>query len=204
MSPDGRVWHGPRAAPLSGAPQPRHSTTPRAHLHHPAVHIAPAQPTSPHWTASTVAPCGEGALVGGWHAGTSPSTPIMRWVMNRGSSSASFARPYTPLGRSRGTLISRLAETKIELHVEFGGAIFSFELVHCIDFTVSRSGELLSRAPARTFHVATPLCLRLSCRLVPTSRAQISRFLPACLRRKQAHQPSCPSRTGGGVFGRCR
>ena len=38
-----------------------------------------------------------------------------------------------------------------------------------VDFTVSRSGELLSRAPARTFHVATPLCLRLSCRLVPTS-----------------------------------
>ena len=93
-------------------------------------------------------------------------------------------------------MISRLAETKIELHVEFGGAIFSFELVHCIDFTVSRSGELLSRAPARTFHVATPLCLRLSCRLVPTSGAQISRFLPACLRRKQAHQPSCPSPNG--------
>ena len=93
-------------------------------------------------------------------------------------------------------MISRLAETKIELHVEFGGAIFSLELVHCIDFTVSRSGELLSRAPARTFHVATPLCLRLSCRLVPTSGAQISRFLPACLRRKQAHQPSCPSPNG--------
>ena len=28
MSPDGRVWHEPRAAPLSGMPQPRHSATP--------------------------------------------------------------------------------------------------------------------------------------------------------------------------------
>ena len=108
MSPDGRVWHEPRAAPLSGAPQPRHSTTPRAHLHHPAVHIAPAQPASPHWPISTVARCGEGALAGGWHAGASPSTPIMRWVVNRWSSSASFARPYT-LGRSRRTFILRLA-----------------------------------------------------------------------------------------------
>ena len=37
-----------------------------------------------HWTASTVAPCGEGALVGGWHAGASPSTPIIRSRTNRG------------------------------------------------------------------------------------------------------------------------
>ena len=109
MSPDGRVWHEPRAAPLSGMPQPRHSATPRAHLHHPAVHIAPAQPTSPHWTASTVAPCGEGALVGGWHAGASPSTPIIRSRTNGGSTYAFFAHTYTPLGRSRGTFILRLA-----------------------------------------------------------------------------------------------
>ena len=79
---------------------------------------------------------------------------------------------HPPRHRSRGTLISRLAETKIELHVEFGGAIFSFELVYCIDFTVSRSGELLSRAPARTFHVATPLCLRLSSPPCPHTCAQ--------------------------------
>ena len=33
---------------------------------------------------------------------------------------------------------------------------------------------------------------------------RISRFLPACVRRKQAQHISSPSRTGGGVFGRCR
>ena len=43
--------------------------------------------------------CGEGDLVGGWHAGASPFTPITRWVTNRGSSSASFAHAYTPFRR---------------------------------------------------------------------------------------------------------
>ena len=47
-------------------------------------------------------------------------------------------------------------------------------------------------------------CLRRSSRLVPTCGVRVSRFLPACVRRKQAHHLSCPSRTGGGVFGRCR
>ena len=40
--------------------------------------------------------------------------------------------------------------------------------------------------------------------LSPTSGVRISRFLPACVRRKQAQHISSPSRTGGGVFGRCR
>ena len=52
--------------------------------------------------------------------------------------------------------------------------------------------------------ILASFCLRRSSRLVPTCGVQISRFLPAFLRRKQAHHPSCPSRTGGGVFGRCR
>ena len=93
---------------------------------------------------------------------------------------------------------------KVELQFEFGDAIFLFELVHYFDFTISRSGDLIPRTLARTFHVATPLCLRRSPRLVPTCGVRISRFLPACVRRKQAQHPSCPSRTGGGVFGRCR
>ena len=45
--------------------------------------------------------CGEGDLVGGWHAGASPFTPITRWVTKGGSSSASLAHTYTPLGRSQ-------------------------------------------------------------------------------------------------------
>ena len=66
-----------------------------------------------------------------------------------------------------------------------------------------RGAELL-RTTARTFHVATPLCLRRSYRRVPTCGVRISRLLPACVRRKQAQHPSCPCRTRGGVFGRCR
>ena len=93
---------------------------------------------------------------------------------------------------------------KVELQFEFGDAIFLFEFVHYIHFTVSRSGELIPRTTARTFHVATPLCLRRSYRRVPTCGVRISRLLPACVRRKQAQHPSCPCRTRGGVFGRCR
>jgi len=52
--------------------------------------------------------------------------------------------------------------------------------------------------------ILASFCLRRSSRLVPTCGVRISRFLPACVRRKQAHHLSCPSRTGGGVFGRCR
>ena len=48
--------------------------------------------------------CGEGDLVGGWHAGASPFMPITRWVTNRGSTSAPFAHAYTPFGRSRRLL----------------------------------------------------------------------------------------------------
>ena len=43
----------------------------------------------------------------------------------------------------------------------------------------------------------------LAC-LDPARRAQSSTFLPAPVRRKQAQHISSPSRTGGGVFGRCR
>ena len=43
--------------------------------------------------------CGEGDLVGGWHAGASPFIPITRWVTKREASSAYFAHAYTPFGR---------------------------------------------------------------------------------------------------------
>ena len=124
--------------------------------------------------------------------------------MNRGSSSASLAHAYTPFGRFQRLLERGQQIFKVELQFEFGDAIFLFELVHYIDFTISRSGDLIPRTPARTFHVATPLCLRRSPRLVPTCGVRISRFLPACVRRKQAQHPSCPSRTGGLVCGSCR
>ena len=58
--------------------------------------------------------------------------------------------------------------------------------------------------PTSNIPLSQALSLRRPSRLVPTSGVRISRFLPACVRRKQAQHPSCPSRTGGGVFGRCR
>ena len=61
-------------------------------------------PPAAHICTSTTAMrtrCGEGDLVGGWHAGASPFTPITRWVTKGGSSSASLAHTYTPLGRSQ-------------------------------------------------------------------------------------------------------
>ena len=102
LSPPHRcARHWRRAALLSGALPPRHATSARAHLHHPAVPVARAQPASAHSATSTLTRCGEGALVGGWHAGASPSIPFTRSVMKGGSSSASVAHTYTPLGRSR-------------------------------------------------------------------------------------------------------
>ena len=90
------------------------------------------------------------------------------------------------------------------MQVEFGDEIFFFEFVHYLNLTVSRSGASFLRNFNSNLHVATSVSLRRPSRLVPTSGVRISQFLPACVRRKQAQHPSCPSRTGGGVFGRCR
>ena len=43
---------------------------------------------------------------------------------------------------------------KVELQFEFGDAIFLFEFVHYIHFTVSRSGELIPRTTARTYVIS--------------------------------------------------
>ena len=58
--------------------------------------------------------------------------------------------------------------------------------------------------PTSNIPLSQALSLRRPSRLVPTSGVRISRFLPACVRRKQAQYPSCPSRTGGLVGGSCR
>ena len=90
------------------------------------------------------------------------------------------------------------------MQVEFGDEIFFFEFVHYLNLTVSRSGASFLRTFNSNLHVATSVSLRRPSRLVPTSGVRISRFLPACVRRKQAQYPSCPSRTGGLVGGSCR
>ena len=79
-----------RCAPTTSRrdPTPASSTPLRAH-----------GPRAAHICTSTTAMrtrCGEGDLVGGWHAGASPSIPIMRRVTHRRSSSASLAKPSPP------------------------------------------------------------------------------------------------------------
>ena len=83
---------------------------------------------------------------------------------------------------------------ELELEIDFSGRVFFLEFVEYINFTVSHSGACLLRTPTRTSTCANAFLLCRSSRLVPT----------CCVRRKQAHHPPCPSRTGGGVFGRCR
>ena len=94
--------------------------------------------------------------------------------------------------------------TKVEFEIEFRGGIFFLEFVECINFTVRGSGALPPRTLTRTFETAACLCVRRPSRLLPASGVRISRFLPACARRKQAQHMPCPSRTRGFVFGRCR
>ena len=57
--------------------------------------------------------------------------------------------------------------------------------------------------PVSNIPLSHKLSLRRPPRLAPTSGVRISRFLPACVRRKQAQDPSSPSPTGGGVAGSC-
>ena len=94
--------------------------------------------------------------------------------------------------------------TKFELEIEFPDGVFFLELVEYSNLAVSRSGASLPRTPPRTFSSTSHLACAVRPALSPTSGVRISRFLPACVRRKQAQHISSPSRTGGGVFGRCR
>ena len=77
----------------------------------------------------------------------------------------------------------------------------------------ARTVHQLHREPLRCTAPSNPVSniplshtrsLRRPPRLAPTSGVRISRFLPACVRRKQAQDPSSPSRTGGGTAGSCR
>ena len=76
--------------------------------------------------------------------------------------------------------------TKVELEIEFSGGIFFPEIVDYMNLTVFRSGALPPRTLTRTFQIAACLRVRRPSRLLPASGVRISRFLPACARRKQA------------------
>ena len=80
--------------------------------------------------------------------------------------------------------------TKVEFEIEFLGGIFFLEFVEYMKLTVRGSDALPPRTLTRTFETAACLCVRRPSRLLPASGVRISRFLPACARRKQAqHMP---------------
>ena len=85
---------------------------------------------------------------------------------------------------------------KVELQFEFGDAIFLFELVYYIDFTVSRSGELLPRTPARTFPVATPFACAAHPALPPPAGCESHDSSPlVCAGSKLNTHPLHPQRS---------
>ena len=90
--------------------------------------------------------------------------------------------------------------TKVEFEIEFRGGIFFLEFAEYMKLTVRGSDALPPRTPTRTFEIAACLCVRRPSRLLPASGVRISRFLPACARRKQAQDVSCPSRSAGVVL----
>ena len=94
--------------------------------------------------------------------------------------------------------------TKVESEIKFRGGIFFLEFVEYMNFTVRGSGALPPRTLTRTFQTAACLCMCRPSRLLPASGVRISRFLPACARRKQAQYLSCPSRPASFVYERCR
>ena len=136
---------------------------------------------------------------------TLPYKPCFEHLTQRGKPVPPPPPTRTKPPRAAGSGLREVGlRTKIELQVEFGDEIFFFQFVHCLNLTVSRSGASFLRTFNSNLHVATSVCLRRPSRLVPTSGARISQFLPACVRRKQAQHASCPSRTGGLVRGSCR
>ena len=90
--------------------------------------------------------------------------------------------------------------TKVESEIDFCHGVFFMEFVDCMNFTVCRSGALPPPTLTRPCSLAACFCVRRPSRLLPASGVRISRFLPACARRKQAQHVSCPSRTRGFVF----
>ena len=96
-------------------------------------------------------------MVGGWHAGASPSDPLSRLVTNGEPRSRPFAHTYTPPLAVRATLTWTRLRTKVELQIEFGHGIFSSS-----PFT------------ARASSIADQVCTRVEPQL------ELALQLPAC------------------------
>ena len=96
-------------------------------------------------------------MVGGWHAGASPSDPLSRLVTNRGSRSRPFAFTYMATLAVRATLTWTWLRTKVELQIEFGDGIFFIESVHCTNGLDRRSGVHKGRTRTRTCPLAACL-----------------------------------------------
>ena len=203
--PHGRVWHEPRPALLRCAVPPRYGTTARAHHPCPSVHMAPAQPASAHSATSMVARCGEGDLVGGWHAGASPSAPLSRFVAKGWSRSRPFAGAYTPFCRSQATLSARSAEDQLRgrCRVRLRDLLLRHRSRDDLDYKPAKKAG--SSPPAPALALCRALLRGAVCpRHAPVRVARISRLVPACARREQAQHACCPSSTRGFILLRLR
>ena len=146
--------------------------------------------------------CGEGDLVGGWHAGASPFTPITRWVTKGASSSASLAHTYTPLGRSQRLGRQGWLRTKFELEIEFPDGVFFLELVEYSNFAVSRSGASLPRTPPRTFSSTSHLLAPLAPPCRPLAGCEFHDSCPpVCAGSKLNIYPLLPERAAASLAG---
>ena len=79
-------------------------------------------------------------MVGGWHAGASPSDPLSGLVTKGAPSSWPFAHTYTPLLAVRATLTWTWLREDVKLQIEFGDGISFSEPVHCTNGLDPRSG----------------------------------------------------------------
>ena len=186
MSPDGRVWHGPRAAPLSGAPQPRHSTT------HPARTCTTPPCTLPlHSPHLRIGPHPRSHGVGRvrwWGAGMrEPRHP------HPSLDPAQMGGPLPPPSLTRTPPSAGLEDIEAksaEGQARVGHRVLRRGLLPGVPGAhQSHRKSLRCTAPSKPISnslILASFCLRRPSRLLPASGVRISRFLPACARRKQA------------------
>ena len=145
------------------------------------------------------------------HASGTVSGCWARVHMTHGLHRTRFGRPVLPQSLERTPPLGRFSDflrRAADQEARRRGGLFRRGLR-----LGARTVHQLHREPLRCTAPSNPvsniplshtLSLRRPPRLAPTSGVRISRFLPACVRRKQAQDPSSPSRTGGGTAGSCR
>ena len=186
-----RERHITTAAPPPPPPPPPLPPTPYTHL----LPTHPATPTPPTPRARRVAAgvsqgrVGERGTRAPAPAGMAPSSVgAMMWLALWAAGRC--VRPLPPLNVPHGR---RVVLSEEQLKVRVVTAWRPAATCCGMNFTVCRSGALPPPTLTRPCSLAACFCVRRPSRLLPASGVRISRFLPACARRKQAQHLSCPS-----------